>query len=102
MKRCYIITLVLIMLFAFAPFPSSLLGSVIATSAGCTLNEAGSHSCIIHGHDYGATLYTMGMGLWMIIFTFPIAEIAFILWVAVLTIHLLVRRWRRFRDRRVT
>jgi hypothetical protein len=99
-KKYYAIALVLIILLAFAPFASAILGSVIANSAGCTLNEAGAHSCIIHGHDYGEALYTMGMGFWMIIFTVPAAEFACLLWVVVLATHLLIRRRRRDRAER--
>jgi hypothetical protein len=98
-KRYYITALVLIILFAVVPFASAILGNVIASGAGCTLNEAEAHSCIIHGHDYGEALYALGMGLWLMIFTLPVAEIALILWAIVLTVHLLLR-WRRgSRDR---
>jgi hypothetical protein len=95
MKKYYGAALVLIILLAFAPFGLAILGSVVANRAGCTLNEAGAHSCIIHGHDYGETLYTMGMSLWMIIFTIPVVEFACLLWAVVLAIHLLIRRRRR-------
>jgi hypothetical protein len=97
MKKYYFVSLVLIILFAIAPFAFPIVGSIVANTAGCTLNEAEAHSCIIHGHDYGETLYTMGMGFWLIIFTFPVAEVAFILWVIALAIHLVVRRRRRGR-----
>jgi hypothetical protein len=100
MKKYYGAALVLIILFALVPFGSAILGSAIANSAGCTLNEAGAHSCILHGHDYGETLYRMGMGFWMFIFTVPLAEFACLLWVVVLVIHLLIRRRRRGRAER--
>jgi hypothetical protein len=99
-KKYYAIVLVLIILLALGPFASAILASVVANSAGCTLNEAGTNSCIIHGHDYGETLYTMGMSFGMIIFTLPLAEFAFLLWVVVLAIHLVSRRGRRSRTER--
>jgi hypothetical protein len=97
MKRYDIITFVLIILFGIAPFASAILGSVIANGAGCTFNEAESHSCIIHGHDYGGNaLYALDAPL-VDDFTLPVAEISLTLWGIVLIVHLLVRRRRRGR-----
>jgi hypothetical protein len=97
MKKYYIISLVLIVIVAIAPFALAFLGSAIANTAGCALIEAEVHGCVIQGHDYGETLYAMGMSLWMIIFTAPLAELAVILWATSLIVHLAARRRSRRR-----
>lgn len=99
MKRWYIAALAAIILFATTPFVSTLLASLVANTAACTLNEASPTPCIIYGHDCGELLYMMGMGIWMSIFTIPVSEIALLIWAITLIIHLLIRRQRRGRYR---
>jgi hypothetical protein len=100
-KRYYIGSLILIALFGGYPFASMLVASFVANAAGCGLDEGQAHACIIHGHDYGPRLYEMAVSVWLMIFTLPLAELAFLIWIVVLAIDLTRQhlRWRRQRVR---
>lgn len=94
MRRRFVITALLgIALFAFSPIIVTTLASFIANAAGCELNEGKAHACFIAGKDYGDLLYSMGVFGWMIIFTFPLGEIALAVWVGALLARFL---WKAF------
>jgi hypothetical protein len=76
-KRYHVSSLFLILLLGVYPVASLFLASFVANLAGCQLYESGVHTCITYGHDYGPRLYDMAASLWLMIFTFPAAEIAF-------------------------
>jgi hypothetical protein len=90
------ITLVLILLFALAPLISTLIASTIADALGCTVNEGGATQCLYKGTDIGETLAEMFVVGWLSFVTFPLALIAFGVWL-VSAISIFVIRWRRRR-----
>ena len=80
-----------ILLFASAPILFVLIAMGLANANGCTLNEAGTHACLIAGVDFGealAFLFVMG---WFALMTLPIGAIALLIWIVV-AIVLYVRR----------
>jgi hypothetical protein len=89
----YLIGLVLIVLFAFAPVGSVMLCSAIANAYGCKVDEGSVHPCVIGGHDYGELLYSLGVLGWLMLVTLPGGVFAFVLWFLVLTLHRM--SWRK-------
>jgi hypothetical protein len=89
----YLIGLVLIVLFAFAPVGSVMLCSAIANAYGCKVDEGSVHPCIIEGHDYGELLYSLGVLGWLMLVTLPGGVFAFVLWFIVLIFHRM--SWRK-------
>ena len=83
----YALSLIFIILVALSPLISVMLADFIATSAGCVLNEATSHPCVIAGIDVGNSLYTLGFLGWFMIATIPIGAILLICWVIALVVH---------------
>lgn len=86
--RLYGFSLLAIIVFALFPVASVVLAGLIATPAGCELNEAVVHPCIIAGMDFGDLLYAMGVLGWLMIGTIPAGVILFAIWVVVLIVHM--------------
>lgn len=91
--RAYLIALVLIVLFAAAPFLSVYFTYAVADAHGCTVNEATVHPCIVWGSDWGELLYFTGVMGWFMLATIPLGGGALIVWLVLLLIHYLA--WRR-------
>lgn len=81
--------LALIVLLTLLPIFSALTASFLAETHGCTLNEAGSHPCLIMGADWGETLSLMFVMGWLMIATLPLGGGALIVWLVILIIHFL-------------
>lgn len=95
MVGLYAIALAAILIWALFPVAAIALSSAIAEMAGCTLNEAGAHPCIVLGHDIGGwlvTLFTLG---WLGIVTLPTGAIALALWCVMAVGHAAVWLWQR-------
>jgi DMSO/TMAO reductase YedYZ heme-binding membrane subunit len=83
----YWIVLFLIAMVALAPVASVIACGIIANAAGCHVDEGSVHPCVINGHDYGQTLYTMGVMGWFMLLTLPAGALAFIGWLIMLLLH---------------
>lgn len=83
----YLLALVVILAFAFAPIGSVMLCGAIANAYGCKVDEGSVHPCIINGQDYGHLLYTLGVLGWMMLVTIPGGLLAFVIWLIVLILH---------------
>lgn len=81
--------LALIVLLTLLPTFSALAASYLADTHGCTLNEAGTHPCLIMGSDWGGTLSVMFVMGWLTIATLPLGGGALIVWLVILIIHFL-------------
>lgn len=74
------------LLFAIAPILSVVIACAIASWAGCELNEADVHHCVICGVDIGEPLYVMYVMGWCALLTLPLGSAFFaasILWLVV-------------------
>jgi hypothetical protein len=89
----YGIVLALIALVAFAPIFSVVACGWVANTHGCKVDEGSVHPCIINGHDYGHTLYTLGVLGWLMLVTLPAGALAIVVWIVVLVAHR--ARWRK-------
>ena len=86
------------LLFAIAPFISVAIASAIAAWAGCTLNEADVHRCVVCGVDIGHSLGFMYVMGWAFFLTVPIGAALFvvsILWLIVNSGMLLAARMNK-------
>ena len=89
----YLLLLGLIVAFALTPVGSVIIAGVVANANGCSLDEGSPHPCVIAGHDYGQTLYTMGVLGWLMLLTLPAGGVARFLWLVLLLFH--HSRWKR-------
>lgn len=79
---------------ALLPVASVAVAGLVAEAAGCTLNEARAHPCVIAGLDWGGLLYTMGVLGWLMLATIPIGGALLAFWAVAL---LFCIGWRIFR-----
>src|SRR6478752_8725325 len=89
----YLLALLVIGAFTFAPVGSVILCAAIANRYGCKVDEGSVHPCIINGQDYGQLLYTLGVLGWLMLVTIPGGGFAFAIWLIVLIVHR--ERWRK-------
>jgi hypothetical protein len=73
MKLAFVILFATLLLVGIAPVLGMLAASLIASSAGCTLNEGGTYPCLIMGADWGETLNFLFVAAWFFLLTFPLA-----------------------------
>ena len=74
----YLLALLVIFAFAFAPIGSVTLCAAIANAYGCKVDEGSMHPCIINGHDYGELLYSLGVMGWLMLVSLPGGLFAFV------------------------
>jgi hypothetical protein len=89
----YGIVLALIAIVTLAPIGSVVACGWIANAHGCKVDEGSVHPCIINGHDYGHTLYTLGVAGWLMLLTLPGGVVATGIWLLALAVHR--SRWRK-------
>lgn len=81
-----------ILLIAFAPVLSVLASIGVADAFGCTLNEAGTHPCVIGGVDTGEVLAIMFVMGWFGLATLPLGAIALLVWTVVAVVQFVRRK----------
>jgi len=91
--RYYVITMVVIILFAIAPIIAIIAADAIATAHGCSLNEGGASVCMVMGSDWSQALYAAFVLPWLLFLTLPLAGGAVLVWLVILLIHYVA--WRR-------
>src|SRR5215831_5708896 len=89
----YLLALLVIVAFAFAPIGSVMLCGAIANAYGCKVDEGSAHPCIINGQAYGELLYSLGVMGWFMLVTIPAALVALASWFILLILHLVA--WRK-------
>ena len=91
----YLLALVLILAFMFAPIGSVVACGWIANAHGCKVDEGSVHPCIINGVDRGELLYQLGVLGWLMLVTLPVGAFAIAGWLVTLILHR--SRWRKKR-----
>ncbi len=87
------ITLCVLTVVGWAPFAGVLVSSLLAEAFGCTLNEAGTHPCVVAGIDWGGALSTMFVLGWLMLVTWPLMLLTPVAWIALGIIYI-IRRWQ--------
>lgn len=82
-RRGWKIALAVLTALAWTPLVSILAASAIATTFGCTLNEASAHPCVVAGVDLGETLVVMFVMGWLAIFGLPFMVATLFGWLVV-------------------
>lgn len=91
----YFIVLFVIIAFTVAPIASVVIAGAVANANGCHVDEGSVHPCVIGGHDYGETLYTLGVLGWFMLLTLPAGGFAGLLWLVILIVHYSSRKRRQ-------
>ena len=76
MRRNLAILLILVLLASLTPLFAVIWASWFAARHGCTLHEGFTNPCVVHGHDWGETLYTAFVSGWFMLITLPVAALA--------------------------
>lgn len=82
--------------FALLPVAAVLLASLLATIAGCNVNEGGAEACSLLGLDIGGLLYMLFVSGWFALITLPIGVPAVLVGLVLYGIAK-VTLWRRNR-----
>lgn len=85
------ITLCVLTVVGWAPLAGVLFSGLFAEYFGCTLNEAGTHPCVVAGIDWGGALSLMFVAGWLMLVTWPLMLLTFAAWVALAIVYI-VRR----------
>lgn len=95
-QRNFVIVLVLGLatLIGIAPLISLGIAMAAANAGGCALDEGSVHPCILFGHDFGETLYTMAMMAWFEFFVLPVLAAALLGWLVFFAVAIYRRLWR--------
>ncbi len=76
-------TFALIVSFALMPILSVMASIGAASVAGCQLDEASAHRCVVLGIDIGGLLALMFVAGWFALATIPLGGGALLIWAAV-------------------
>ncbi|KKB68291.1 hypothetical protein BBMA_3764 [Burkholderia pseudomallei MSHR1079] len=86
--RAYGFALAAILVIALFPVLSVAAAGIVADAAGCELNEAAAHPCLIGGVDFGEMLYAMGVLGWLMLGSLPVGGVLLMGWAIALLVHL--------------
>lgn len=95
--RNYVIGYLAIIVLSIVPLLITVVAVGFAAVNGCRMDEASSYPCVVFGHDWGDTLYTMGVMAWMMLVTMPLGFLLLILLAMIMLAHLLIHRTRKRR-----
>ncbi|EHT99540.1 hypothetical protein [Pantoea stewartii] len=70
-------------LMGCSPLIIALTAGLVASVAGCPLNESRAYPCFILGYDTGQLLYRMGVSGWFSLYSLPLGAMLMMLRTAV-------------------
>ena len=94
-RTFFIVTLVLILVFALWPTALSMGAAGIAQLFGCETDFNRAIPCTINGEEWGQTIYELQNWAYLSLFTIPVGKILLGLWLTALLIYLAIRLLRR-------
>lgn len=77
---------------AASPIISVLLASMVASLAGCDLDEGSAHTCVIMGADWSDLLYAMFVMGWLGLVTLPFLGLLVPAWIITEVVHFVKKR----------
>jgi hypothetical protein len=89
-RTIFILLLVLIALIGLVPALLALVSQEIAEAFGCQVDLNRVIPCVIHGKDYGQTVYDLGFAIWYSYLSIPAALVLLGIWAVAALIALVV------------
>jgi hypothetical protein len=96
-RNIFIVLFVLILVFALWPTVLSMGAAGIAQLFGCETDFNRAIPCTINGEEWGQTVYELQNWAFLSLFTIPVGEVLLAIWLATLSIYLVIRFIRRRR-----
>lgn len=93
-RTIFIILLIIILLIGLGPALLAVGTQEIAEAFGCQVDLNRVIPCVIHGKDYGQTVYDLGFAIWYSYLSIPAGLVLFGVWAVVALIALIVH-WRK-------
>jgi hypothetical protein len=90
-RTIFIVTLVLILIFAFWPTLLAMGATAIAELFGCETDFNRAIPCTINGEEWGETVYDYQKVAYLSLFTIPVGQMMLAVWLLVLLIYLVIR-----------
>jgi hypothetical protein len=94
-RTTFIVTLVLILIFAFWPTALAMGGTGLAQLFGCETDFNRAIPCTINGEEWGETIFDYQKIAYLSLFTIPVGQVMLSIWLLVLLLYLVVRLVRR-------
>ena len=96
-RTVFIVTLILLLVFALWPTALSMGAAGIAQLFGCETDFNRAIPCTINGEEWGQTVYELQNWAYLSLFTIPVGEVLLAIWLAALLVYLAIRLIRRRR-----
>ena len=93
-RTVFILLLILILLIGLGPALIAVGAQLIAEGFGCEVDLNRVIPCVIHGKDYGQTVYDLGFAIWYSYLSIPAGLVLLGVWAAAALIALIVH-WRK-------
>jgi hypothetical protein len=94
-RTVLIVLLILMVLIAFGPAIVAFGSQEIAEAFDCQVDLNRAIPCVIHGKDYGDTVYNLGFSIWHSYLRSRSAAWLFVIWLVPATIAVLAALRRR-------
>jgi hypothetical protein len=94
-RTIFIVTLVLILIFAFWPTLLAMSAAGLAELFGCETDFNRAIPCTINGEEWGETVYDYQKVAYLSLFTIPVGQMMLAIWLLVLLVYLVIRFTRR-------
>ena len=94
-RTTFIVTLLLILIFAFWPTALAMGGTGLAQLFGCETDFNRAIPCTINGEEWGETIFDYQKIAYLSLFTIPVGQVMLSIWLLVLLLYLSVRLVRR-------
>lgn len=93
-RTIFIILLIIILLIGLGPALLAVGTQEIAEAFGCQVDLNRVIPCVIHGKDYGQTVYDLGFAIWYSYLSIPAGLVLLGVWAVAALIALIVH-WRK-------
>jgi hypothetical protein len=93
-RTVFIILLIVILLIGLGPALLAVGTQEIAEAFGCQVDLNRVIPCVIHGKDYGQTVYDLGFAIWYSYLSIPAGLVLLGVWAVAALIALIVH-WRK-------
>jgi hypothetical protein len=93
-RTVFIVLLIVILLIGLGPALLAVGSQEVAEAFGCQVDLNRVIPCVIHGKDYGQTVYDLGFAIWYSYLSIPAGLVLLGVWAVAALIALIVH-WRK-------